>query len=214
MSPKVDKRLPELTYTMADVEVHSVETKFKGFFKVNEYLMQHALFSGDQSDVFSREIFERGDAVVVMPYDVKQDKILFNEQFRPGAIKSETSPWLFEFIAGMFGENESPIDVAIREAEEEANITLTAKDLSLIMQYYSSPGGSNEQIHLYLALFDSNEVTNASYFGLPEENEDIKLHLVDRGQAFDLLAQGKITNAATIIGLQWLAMNFQSLKNS
>jgi ADP-ribose pyrophosphatase len=37
------------------------------------------------------------------------------------------------------------------------------------------------------------------------------LHLVSRTQALDLLAQSKITNAATIIGLQWLAMNYQSL---
>jgi len=46
---------------------------------------------------------------------------------------------------------------------------------------------------------------------LPEENEDILLHLVSRTHAMELLSQGKITNAATIIGLQWLALNYQAL---
>ncbi len=194
-----------------DVSLHGVATKYQGFFKMNEYSLQHKLFSGQQSQVFTREIFERGDAVVVMPYDVKLDKVLLIEQFRPGAIKGEDSPWLLEFIAGMFDDNESPIDVAIREAQEETDIKLSSDDLVPIMQYLSSPGGMSEKIYLYLAHFDSENVNSGDVYGLPEENEDILLHLVSRNCALDLLAQGKITNAATIIGLQWLAMNYQSL---
>ena len=45
-----------------------------------------------------------------------------------------------------------------------------------------------------------------------EENEDILLHLISRTEALALLAQGKISNAATIIGLQWLALNYQTLE--
>jgi ADP-ribose pyrophosphatase len=173
--------------------------------------LQHRLFSGEKSEVFTREIFERGDAVVVMPYDIKQDKVLLIEQFRPGAIRGDDSPWLLEFIAGMFDENESPIEVAIREAKEETDISLNENDLVPIMQYLSSPGGMSERIHLYFAHFDSENVNSGEVHGLPEENEDILLHVVSRNCALDLLSQGKITNAATIIGLQWLAMNYQSL---
>ena len=202
-----------LKYSHEQVLVHSVATKYQGFFKMNEYSLQHKLFSGQQSETFTREIFERGDAVVVMPYDVKQDKVLLIEQFRPGALRGDDSPWLLEFIAGMFDDNESPIEVAIREAKEESNLTLCKHNLVPIMQYFSSPGGMSERIHLYLAHFDSENVNTGTVYGLPEENEDIMLHLVSRTQALDLLAQGKITNAATIIGLQWLAINYQSLSS-
>jgi len=198
-------------FDKSHVAINSIKTKYQGFFKMNEYSLQHALFSGGKSQTFTREVFERGDAVVVMPYDVKQDKTLLIEQFRPGAIRGDDSPWLLEFVAGMFGDNESPVEVAVREAKEEANIKLNADELQPIMQYLSSPGGMSERIHLYLACFDSAQVNNGAVYGLPEENEDILLHLVSRTQALDLLAQGKITNAATIIGLQWLAMNYQSL---
>jgi len=206
-----NKPLSMLKFNNEQVAVHSVVNRYQGFFKMNEYSLQHKLFSGKYSEVITREIFERGDAVVVMPYDAKLDKVLLIEQFRPGALRGDDSPWLLEFIAGMFDENESPTEVAIREAKEEADLILCKSDLQPIMQYLSSPGGMSERIHLYLGYFDSTKVNDGAIHGLPEENEDILLHLVSRHQAMELLAQGKITNAATIIGLQWLAMNYQAL---
>lgn len=211
MSSKKDQPMAMLSFNNHDVSVHSVVTKYQGFFKMNEYSLQHTLFSGEKSPLFTREIFERGDAVVVMPYDVTLDKVLLIEQFRPGALRGEESPWLLEFIAGMFDANETPIEVAIREAKEEANLVLGEGDLQPVMQYLSSPGGMSERIHLYLAYFDSKQVRTGSTFGMAEENEDILLHLVSRAQALELLAQGKITNASTVIGLQWLALNYQTL---
>lgn len=200
-----------LTFDNEQVSVHSVVTKYQGFFKMNEYSLQHKLFSGEQSQVFTREVFERGDAVVVMPYDAKRDTVLLIEQFRAGAIRGKDSPWLLEFIAGMFDENETPIDVAIREAKEETDLILSPEKLEPIMEYLSSPGGMSERIHLYLAHIDCEQISAGAIHGLPEENEDILLHLVSRTDALELLSQGKITNAATIIGLQWLAINYQSL---
>ncbi|WP_246129047.1 NUDIX domain-containing protein [Colwellia demingiae] len=211
MKSNKNKPLAMLKFDNEQVSVHSVVTKYQGFFKMDEYSLQHKLFSGEQSQIFTREIFERGDAVVVMPYDAKLDKVLLIEQFRPGALRGDDSPWLLEFIAGMFDENETPIEVAIREAKEETDLTLCHNDLVPIMQYLSSPGGMSERIHLYLAHFDSDQITDGAIHGLPEENEDILLHLVSRTDALALLTEGKITNAATIIGLQWLALNHQSL---
>ena len=200
-----------LQYNKNDVSVHSISDKYQGYFAVKEYTLQHRLFCGKQSGKFSREVFERGDAVVVMAYDAALDKVLLIEQFRVGAIRGEDSPWLLEFIAGMFDGDESPLEVAIREAKEETNLTLTQHDLVPIMQYLSSPGGMSERIHLYLAHFNSVNINTDDTYGLEDENEDIMLHLVSRDKAMELLAQGKITNAATIIGLQWLALNYLSL---
>ncbi|TPH18652.1 NUDIX domain-containing protein [Litorilituus lipolyticus] len=201
-----------LRYNENDVEIKSIETQYQGFFAINVYQLTHKLFSGKTSQVIKREMFERGDAVVLMPYDIKADKVLLIEQFRPGALRSNENPWLLEFIAGMFAKDESPIDVAIREAKEEANIDIRAQDISPVMKYLSSPGGMSECIHLYLAQIDSTKVEVGGVFGLDEENEDILLHLVPREEAFSLLSAGKITNASTIIALQWLALNYQTLK--
>lgn len=207
---------PILQFKVDDVTVSKVDTMYQGFFKLNQYHLRHKLFSGEYSQSITREVFERGDAVVVIPYDVNLDKILLIEQFRPGALRTCThnvsqSPWQLEFIAGMFEAHESPIEVAIREAKEEANIDIKTENIMPIMQYLSSPGGMSETIHLYLAKINSKEVEVGAVFGLAHENEDILLHLIGRVEALELLTQGKITNAATIIGLQWLAMHYQEL---
>lgn len=203
--------IPMLQFDQKDVTISAVKTKYDGFFKLNEYHLQHKLFSSKVSGEFTREVFERGDAVVVMLYDPIKDNVLLLEQFRTGALRTGDTPWMLEFVAGMFDEDESPIDVAVRETEEEANIVLDPADIKPIMQYLSSPGGTSECIYLYWAPFDSTLVSPGSIFGLDDENEDILLHIASRVDALALLTDGKITNAATVIGLQWLAMNYQTL---
>ncbi len=197
-------------FNKGDVKIDAIVERYQGFFKINEYHLSHKLFNGKMSKVYSREIFERGDAVVLLPYDPVADSVVLQQQFRPGALRSEGSPWLLECIAGMFDKNEQPIDVAIREAQEEANLIIEPNDIEPIMNYFSSPGGTSEKIHLYIGKVDC---TNAGgIFGLPEENEDIFVKTYPREKALELLSNGKITNAATIIGLQWLAINYQNLR--
>jgi len=200
-----------LQFGHADVEVAAINTKYNGFFKLNEYQLSHKLFSQKQSNELTREVFERGDAVVVMLYDQVQDKLLLLEQFRAGALRTGETPWMLEFVAGMFNHDESPVDVGVREAQEEANITLVPATIKPIIKYLSSPGGTSECIHLYWSTFDSNTVVAGSIHGLADENEDILLHIFSREEALALLNAGKISNAATIIGLQWLALNYKSL---
>jgi ADP-ribose pyrophosphatase len=211
MHDNKNKQTSMLQFDKTDVTISAIETKYQGFFKLNEYKLNHKLFSQKQSKAFTREIFERGDAVVVMLYDPKKDTLLLLEQFRPGVLRVNETPWMLEFVAGMFDDNESPVDVAIREAKEEANINLKSESIKPIMKYFSSPGGTSECIYLYWATFDSSKVISGSVYGLADENEDIMLHLVSRTDALALLNEGKISNAATVIGMQWLAINYQNL---
>ncbi|WDE00245.1 NUDIX domain-containing protein [Thalassomonas actiniarum] len=199
-------------FSSEDVIEHAKETKYQGFFKINEYHVSHRLFNGGFSKTLTREIFERGDAVVLLPYDPVNDAVVLLEQFRPGVLRSGESPWLLEFVAGMFDEGESAAEVAVREAKEEADLDIKAADLVPVLKYFSSPGGMSEYIHLYAARINSANV--GGVYGLEEEGEDIRVHVFSRVQALQLLENGKISNAATIIGLQWLALNYQKLQTS
>jgi ADP-ribose pyrophosphatase len=205
------KQTELLHFNIKDVTIHQKKSCYQGFFKMDEYQLSHRLYKGGESQILSREVFERGHAVVVIPYDAKNDRVVLLEQFRVGAIGHGDTPWLLEFVAGMFGKDESPIDVAIREAKEEADLTLNEKQIDKIMEYFSSPGGMSEVMHLYVANVDSENVSGVH--GLECEGEDILLHVMPRTVAFSLLDNGKITNAATIIGLQWLQSNFQKLQH-
>jgi ADP-ribose pyrophosphatase len=208
----IKKSSPDiLRFSHKDMTIVKVESKFKGFFTINEVQVNHALYEGGTSITLKREIFERGNAVVLLPYDPIADKVVIIEQFRLGAMSGDT-PWQLEFIAGMFGENEQPIDVAIREAKEEANLTIKEDDIIKINQFFPSPGGTSECIYMFAAKVDVTEV--GGVYGLEEEGEDILVHVMSREEAMSLLAQGKITNASTIIGLQWLQLNYSQLQKS
>lgn len=203
---------PLLRFNIADVEVIEKTRKYQGFFALDQYKFRHKRYAGDFSPVLTREVFERGDAVALLPYDPKNDTVILIEQFRPGALRSKNGPWQLELIAGMFSENEAPLEVAIREAKEEANLDIFPDKVTKVMDYLSSSGGMSECIHLYCACVDSKNV--AGVYGLETEGEDILVHVIARKDAQKLLAEGKIPNAATIIALQWLALNLDKLCES
>lgn len=191
-----------------DVKIHDEQTVFRGFFQIKQYRFRHRLFAGGWSELVTREMFERGHAVVVLPYDPQRDEVVLIEQIRFGALASSDSPWLLEAVAGMFGPDEVPEEVARREAHEEAGLTLGR--LWPMLSYLSSPGGTTERIHLYLG--ELTTPARAGIFGLAEEHEDIRVHVISRQQALDLLTAGKIDNAATVIALQWLALHLNTVR--
>lgn len=75
--------------------------------------------------------------------------------------------------------------------------------------YLASPGGSTERFYFYWAEVDSSQAQGLH--GLADEHEDIRLHVVDREVAYRGVVNGEIDNASTVIGLQWLQLNYQQL---
>ena len=198
-----------IKFTHDDVRLKPIENLYDGFFKINLYQFKHALFAGGESEVIRREILERGDAVAVLPYDPVTEQVLLIEQIRIGAIKSKHTPWLLECIAGMTDGSEDYESVVKKEAFEEAGLNLT--ELEFMLSYLSSPGGTTERLYLYLAHADLSQMTTGIY-GLDTEGEDIKTHIMHLDEALERLNRGEIDNAATVICLQWLALNRDKIR--
>ncbi|MEH6564968.1 MAG: NUDIX domain-containing protein [Halopseudomonas sp.] len=199
-----------MSFTRADVEIISRESGFKGFYRLDVLTLRHRLFNGGWGPALRRELFVRHDAVCVLPYDPWLDQLVLIEQLRVGAIDKSERPWMLELVAGLIDKDEAPEEVAHREAAEEAGLALLS--LTPITQYYPSPGGSDERVHLYLAVVDSRGA--GGIHGLEEEGEDIRVSLWSRANAIAALASGRIDNAATIIALQWLALNVGQVQGS
>lgn len=198
------------SFHSSDVKILDQNTVFQGFFRVDSYKVKHKLFNGGWSTEVKRELFERGHAVIVLPYDVKNDSLVLIEQFRIGALQNPNGPWLLEAIAGMIEAGETLEQVAMRESEEEAGLKLT--EFWPMLSYQSSPGGSTERIYLLLARLQ--DAVKTGVYGLASEQEDIKVHSLSRQAAMQLLQAGKIDNAATVIALQWLALNLDEVRKS
>ncbi|EGQ8000386.1 ADP-ribose diphosphatase [Vibrio vulnificus] len=195
-------------FTPEDVEVLSKEPLFQGFFKMIKYRFRHKLFAGGWSNVIEREMFERGHAAAMLPYDPIRDEVVLIEQIRVGALEHQ-HPWQLEIVAGMIDRDESADDVVRREAQEEAG--LEVGQLVSVVSYYPSVGGCSEKLDVFIGEVDASKAHGIH--GLDYEDEDIRVHVMTREQAYDLVKRGKIENGASIIALQWLELNHLQLKS-
>ena len=185
------------------VQTLRTQQKSDGFLKVWAHWLRHAKFDGSQTPEICREVVLRGRAVAALPYDPVLDEILLIEQFRIGAQVAGVDPWIYEVVAGMMDKSgESPEQALRRELLEEAG--LSDVELTHIVDYFPLPGGTDEQILLYLARCDLSCVVQCAVFGEHTENEDIRVHRFSRIQWRDLLPSGKINNTATLLSLMWL----------
>ena len=185
------------------IELLDKSERYSGFFRINCYRLRHRLFAGGWSGVIEREVFERGHAVGVLPYDPVADSVVLIEQFRIGALVAGMSPWLIEVVAGIVEEGETPEEVARRETQEEAGLEIQA--LMPMCRYLVSPGGSSESVRLYCGRVDSRGA--GGIHGLAEEHEDIRVDRLPYEEAMRLLEEGRVTNSVSLIALQWLALH-------
>ncbi len=192
----------------ADVELIEKTTPYQGYFRIDVYRLRHQRFGGGWTEVMSRELFERGHATVVLPYDPARDTVVLIEQFRVGAYAAGFAPWLIEVVAGIVEPGESPEEVARREAIEEAGCEIA--ELEPIGTVMSSPGGCSEVLHLYCGRVDSEGV--GGIHGLEHEHEDIRAFTLPLDTALERLARAEFNNASTVITLQWLALNRDRLR--
>lgn len=200
---------PAVAFTREDVDVQQRECMYRGFLRIEKLTLRHRLFAGGWSQSFTREVVVRGAAVGVLLYDPENDLVGLVEQFRVGAL-AETSPWCLEVVAGMVESGETPEAVALRELVEEAGIEKVG--LESICQYLPSPGGTDERMHLFCA--QCNLQNKAGVFGLEDENEDIRFHVLPADQVMAALAGGQFNNAAVLICLLWLSINRQRLQKA
>lgn len=201
-----------------DVKILDKTRSFDGYFQIDRYTVQHKLFEGGVSQPFTREVFERGHAVVVLLYDPETDDLVFVEQFRIGAYaaqqtpwwEGEASPWLIECVAGVIDDGETPEQVARREAKEEAGCEVT--EMVPIQRVLASPGASSETVFVYCGRVDSAQAVGIH--GLDDEHEDIRVLKVPTGQAFEWLDAGRFVHSITIIAVQWFHDNHRHLRAS
>lgn len=197
------------------VEVAADDECYTGFFELRRLRLRHRLFAGGWSPPLERELILRRPAVGILLYDPQLDAVALVEQFRIGAFRFEPaagparSPWLLELVAGLIDDDSESADrVARREAQEEAGCEV--RELEFICDYFSSPGGNNELFSLYCGRCDLRDV--GGLHGLPEEGEDIRVHVFAVAEALGMLQGRAVCNAHTIIALQWLQLNQQRLR--
>ena len=186
-----------------DVDIQEKATVFQGYFRIDAYTFRHRAFDGGWTAPMRREVFERGHAAAVLPYDPNRKAFVLCQQFRIGAYAAHMDPWQLELVAGIIEPGETPEDVARRETEEEAGRAVLA--LWPVSRYLVSPGGTSESTQLYLARVSAEDA--GGLFGLAREHEYIRAVVVDENELERLLGDNVLTNAPMLIAAQWFFLN-------
>jgi ADP-ribose pyrophosphatase len=131
-------------------------------------------------------VHHRGSAVILPAFD--DGTIALVRQYRHPAVK-----YLLELPAGTLNDRERPEEGAARELEEE--LGLVAGRLEKLCEFFVSPGFLEEKMWLYLAT-DLNETKQNL-----EDDELIEVVRVPIRRALQMITDGEIEDAKTIIGL-------------
>lgn len=168
------------------MEIKKKECAYDGYFKINR------LTVAQNGQTFTREQFDRGNAVAALVFDTEQQEYILTRQFRIG-----TESELVEVVAGMVDEGEEPEQSIRREIEEE--IGYHVDRLQHVCDFYSSPGGNTEKVELYYA-----EVSEQHAEGGGNSHEHEQIEIVRYSpQELDALVT---PDAKTIIAQQWLKL--------
>ena len=171
------------------------------------YTLKSATFEWRRGDgewqTQNREIFERGNAAALLPYNLAQRTVVLVRQFRYPAYLDGYDDLLIEAAAGLL-DDETP-EVRIRaEAEEETGYRIG--HVQKIFEAFMSPGAVTEKIHFFVAEYDPT-MKVGSGGGLASEGEDIEVLELAFEQALVMIGDGRIVDAKTIMLLQYAALH-------
>ena len=199
---------PPRALSADDVELIARETPFERYSRLHVLRLRHRLYRGGWSREVEREVFERANAAAVLPYDPVRDEVVLVEQFRPGSYVAKLDCFQLEPVAGAIEPGEDPLEVARREAREEAGCEILA--FEPICTFTVSPGYSTEVVFSWCGRVDARGV--GGVHGQAHEDEDIRVHVLAFEAAMKRLAGGEFQYALTVIALQWLALNRERLR--
>ncbi|NNE88261.1 MAG: NUDIX domain-containing protein [Silicimonas sp.] len=148
----------------------------------------------------TREAYDRGNGATCLLHNPKTDCVLLTRQFRLPVFLNGGSETVIEAPAGLL-EGANPAERMRAELIEETGFKVDA--LTHLFDVYMSPGSVTE----YLAFFKGTytlEDRAGDGGGVMDEGEDIEVMHVPLSRAFQMIEEGEIRDAKTVILLQHL----------
>lgn len=186
------------------VEIIRKNKLFEGWSRVVEYVFRYRDGAGRVSER-SWEVCERPEASAVLVFDRDAGKFVLVRQFRvPVYAMGEGDGFFLEAAAGLIDEGETPEKAAMREAREETGYAVDT--LIPVRAIITAPGLLTEKVHCYAAIVEAS-MRVGDGGGLDDEHEDIELVSLSPDEAMAMVETGAISDAKTVVLLQWAAMN-------
>lgn len=188
------------------VRLVSKETVWKRFVHLQTLVFDQTTADGRVTRI-DREVHDHGTAAAILLFDADKDAVVLVRQFRPGAFVNGDPSFMLEVPAGLT-DGDHPDEAIRREAMEETGYAV--KEVRYLFDIYASPGTLTEKVGLFYARIDLEEKAGTGG-GLETEGEDIEVISIPLDEAFAMISSGEITDAKTIILLQWAMLNRERL---
>lgn len=179
---------------------------------LSDFYFNYSVYSYDflrkngQWQSAKRLVLDKGDGAAVLMIDEKNKNALFVKQFRYPVFLNEKIDSFLEVCAGLL-DGDEPIECVKREAIEETGFEIL--NIRKVYDSYMSPGAVTERLHLFIADYDStNKIAKGG--GLDHETEDIELEEVPLTKLPEMLKNGLIRDAKSIILVQHYLLNKNS----
>ena len=196
-----------------DVTVLSTEAVWKRRTQLDVVTFRHRRFDGAMSAPRTWEVWRRGHAVGVLPYDPLTDRLVMIEQFRYPAVLAGVDPIMLEIPGGFMDQGETEQQTAAREMQEEMGLAVDR--LHRVGRFLLSAGGSDETVTIFagrIAAPQADADGIAGYAGLETEHEDIRTRVLPAADVIENVLAGRYANAITAIALMWFAARRDSLR--
>ena len=196
-----------------DLIVDSSETVWKGRTQLDVVQFRKRRFDGAMSATRTWEVWLRGHAVGVLPYDPAADTLVMIEQYRYPASLAGVDPVMLEIPGGFMDDGETEEQTALREMQEEMH--LSASRLQRFGQFVLSAGGSDESVTIFagqIAAPAAGPDGIAGYGGLASEKEDIRVRVLPAQVAVENALAGRYPNSITVMALLWFAAKREWLR--
>jgi nudix-type nucleoside diphosphatase (YffH/AdpP family) len=185
-----------------DVVVRDVELLASGWHVLRRTTLERRLHDGSWTTE-QRETYDRGNGATLLLHDTARRTVLLSRQFRfPVYVNGHPDGMLLEAAAGLL-DDESPEKAVRREVEEELGVSVG--EVEHVFDVWMSPGSVTERLHFFAAPYTAADRTG-DRGGVAEEGEDIEIVELDFDEALDMIDDGRIADAKTIMLLQWAAL--------
>lgn len=148
----------------------------------------------------AREVYDRGNGAAILLYNREKSTVVLTRQFRmPTYMNGNPSGMMIEVCAGLL-DGDHPEDCIKKEVEEETGYRV--HEVKKVFESYMSPGSVSEILHFFIGQYD-DQMKVGEGGGAAHETENIEILEYAFEEALDMIKQGTIKDAKTIMLLQY-----------
>ena len=188
---------------ITDVHILQTEILSNNWYTLKKITYEYLQKDGTRK-VQTREAYDRGNGATILLYNTAAKTVILTRQFRlPTFINGNANGMMIEACAGLL-DKDNPEDCIRRETEEETGYRIS--NVRKVFEAYMSPGSVTEILHFFTAAY-SAAMKVSEGGGIEQEQENIEVLELPFSKALQLMDEGAIKDAKTIILLQYAKLN-------